>query len=83
MRVDQQEKTVHAGANLGEILQRERQQRGFSLSEIAQATKISLTHLKSLESNDFKALPGGAFSKGFLRTYALHIGLCLFAMRTR
>jgi cytoskeleton protein RodZ len=75
MRVDEQEKTVHAGANLGEILQRERRERGFSLSEIAQATKISLTHLKSLESNDFKALPGGAFSKGFLRTYARHIGL--------
>jgi cytoskeletal protein RodZ len=56
-------------------LRRERQLRSISLREVAEATKISIRHLEALERNDFAALPGGAFSKGFLRAYATFIGL--------
>src|SRR5207249_9306458 len=31
--------------------------------------------LEALESNDFKHLPGGVLSKGFVRAYARHIGV--------
>jgi cytoskeleton protein RodZ len=75
MRVGEQAGKKHAGGTFGEILKRKRLARGFTLSEISAATKISVRHLKSLESNEFSALPGGVFSKGFLRAYAIHIGL--------
>jgi cytoskeleton protein RodZ len=75
MQVDQQVETERSTAKCGEILQRERLERGITLSAISQATKISVSHLKSLERNEFSALPGGAFTKGFLRAYAAHVGL--------
>ena len=75
MKVGQQAEKERSTATCGEILKRERRERGITLSAISQATKISVSHLKSLETNEFSALPGGAFSKGFLRAYAGQVGL--------
>ncbi|HZN55879.1 MAG TPA: helix-turn-helix transcriptional regulator [Candidatus Polarisedimenticolaceae bacterium] len=57
------------------MLRRERELRQISLREIAEATKISLRYLDSLEKDDFKHLPGGVFNKGFVRAYAQFIGV--------
>jgi cytoskeleton protein RodZ len=59
----------------GERLRREREMRGITLDEISESTKISRRHLESLESEDFDALPGGIFNKGFVRAYARYLGL--------
>lgn len=75
MRVEHEHKQATESSTFGEILRRERQLRSITLGEISTATKISISHLEALERNDFAALPGGAFSKGFLRAYALHVGL--------
>jgi len=75
MQVEHKHRQTGEATTFGEILRRERQLRAISLSEISAATKISVSHLEALERNDFAALPGGAFSKGFLRAYALHVGL--------
>ena len=48
---------------------------GVSLREIAPATKISVTALEALERNDFARLPGGIFSRSFVRAYATAVGL--------
>jgi cytoskeleton protein RodZ len=52
-----------------------RERRGVSLRQIANATKISVAALEALERNDFSRLPGGIFSRAFVRSYAIEVGL--------
>lgn len=59
----------------GENLQREREMRGVSLEEISAATKISVRFLHAIEEEDFGVLPGGVFTRSFIRTYARYLGL--------
>lgn len=59
----------------GEKLQREREMRGITLEEIAEATKIGTRSLRALEEQDFDKLPGGIFNKGFVRAYSKYLGI--------
>ncbi len=59
----------------GDKLKRERELRGVTLDEIAEATKIGTRSLKALEDEHFDQLPGGIFNKGFVRAYAKFLGL--------
>ncbi len=59
----------------GDKLKRERELRGVTLEEIAEATKIGTRSLKALEDEQFDQLPGGIFNKGFVRAYAKFLGL--------
>jgi cytoskeletal protein RodZ len=59
----------------GDKLKRERELRGVTLEEIAEATKIGTRSLKALEDEHFDQLPGGIFNKGFVRAYAKFLGL--------
>lgn len=59
----------------GERLRREREMRGISLEEIAEATKIGTRSLRALEQENFSQLPGGIFNKGFVRAYARFLGI--------
>ncbi|MGH9521324.1 MAG: helix-turn-helix domain-containing protein [Terriglobales bacterium] len=59
----------------GEKLQREREMRGITLDEIAEATKIGTRSLRALEEQDFDKLPGGIFNKGFVRAYSKYLGI--------
>jgi cytoskeleton protein RodZ len=61
--------------SFGDRLQREREMRGITLEEIAEATKIGTRSLRALEEEDFDKLPGGIFNKGFVRAYARYLGL--------
>jgi hypothetical protein len=47
----------------------------MSLRQIAAATKISITALEALERSDLSRLPGGIFSRAFVRAYAVEVGL--------
>jgi cytoskeletal protein RodZ len=62
-------------SDLGTRLKEARQARGVSLREIATSTKISVVTLEALERNDFARLPGGIFSRAFVRAYALAVGV--------
>jgi transcriptional regulator with XRE-family HTH domain len=62
-------------ASFGEELRREREIRGISLKEIADATKISKRFLEAIEHNDHKTLPAPVFTRGFVREYARYLGL--------
>ena len=59
----------------GDELRRERLVREITLEEISAATKISLRLLTALEKSDLSRLPAPAFTRGFIRSYALHIGI--------
>ncbi|MBI4265955.1 MAG: helix-turn-helix domain-containing protein [Acidobacteria bacterium] len=56
-------------------MRRQREERGVSLRQIADATKISVSALEALERNEISRLPGGIFSRAFVRSYALEVGL--------
>jgi|SRR5688500_2372892 len=60
---------------LGEKLKKARVARGVSLREIEAATKISVGALEALERGDYSKLPGGIFSRSFVRSYAHAVGL--------
>ena len=61
--------------SFGENLRRERELRGITLREIAEATKISVRFLQALEQDRVDVLPGGLFPRAFVRQYARHLGL--------
>jgi cytoskeletal protein RodZ len=61
--------------DFGRKLREARERRGLSLRQIASATKISLITLEALERNDVARLPGGIFSRAFVRSYSLEVGL--------
>lgn len=61
--------------SFGENLRREREMRGVTLQEIAAATKISVRFLKAIEAEEFSKVPGGIFTRSFIRTYAKYLGL--------
>jgi cytoskeleton protein RodZ len=56
-------------------LRQAREERGISLSEVAEQTRISSLYLESIENDDYKPLPGGIFNKGFVKSYARFIGV--------
>jgi cytoskeleton protein RodZ len=67
--------TERVAAGFGSKLRAARERRGITLRQIANATKISPSALEALERNDFSRLPGGIFSRAFVRSYALEVGL--------
>jgi len=62
-------------SGFGGKLRDARERRGVSLRQIANATKISVGALEALERNDISRLPGGIFSRAFVRSYAAEVGL--------
>ncbi len=61
--------------SLGEKLRQAREARGITISEVAEQTRISSQYLEGIEADDYRALPGGIFNKGFLKSYAKYVGV--------
>jgi cytoskeletal protein RodZ len=59
----------------GDALQAARQEKGLSLDQVAEITRVPMRHLKALEANDFSAMPGVTYATGFARAYARAVGL--------
>ena len=62
-------------ADIGEMLREARMRAGIDISEVEAATKIRAKYLRALENEEWGLLPGNAYVKGFLRTYAEALGL--------
>jgi cytoskeletal protein RodZ len=60
---------------LGEELKSRREQRGISLAEISETTRIGTRFLKAIETDNFAILPGGIFTRSFIRAFAKHVGM--------
>jgi cytoskeleton protein RodZ len=61
--------------DFGGRLRQARERRGISLRQISTSTKIAVAALEALERNDISKLPGGIFSRSFVRSYAIEVGL--------
>ena len=66
---------IRRATTFGMRLKQEREQRGITLEQISQSTKIGTRFLRALEEDHFEQLPGGIFNKGFVRAYARFVGL--------
>jgi cytoskeletal protein RodZ len=62
-------------ATPGELLRAARLRRRISLADAEQATRIRLQYLKAIEDDDFAGLPAGVYSRGFIRNYAIFLGV--------
>jgi cytoskeletal protein RodZ len=62
-------------AALPERLYAAREQKGVDLYRAERDTKIRARYLGALERGDYRELPGPVYTKGFLRNYALYLGL--------
>src|SRR5258708_18005399 len=60
--------------SIGEKLRLARETRGIALRDISEQTRISMRYLEAIETDDYRRLPGGIFSRSFVRPYAKHIG---------
>lgn len=60
---------------LGEELKRRREERGITLADISDSTRIGTRFLKAIESDNFSILPGGIFTRSFIRAYAKEVGM--------
>jgi hypothetical protein len=60
---------------IGPTLREARNRRKVDLSEVEAAIKIRVRYLQAMENEEWDALPGGAYTRGFIRTYASYLGL--------
>ena len=60
---------------IGNSLREARERQGLGYPEIELAVKIRAKYIRALEEEDFTAIPGDAYIRGFLRTYAEYLGL--------
>ncbi|MBB6672846.1 helix-turn-helix domain-containing protein [Cohnella nanjingensis] len=62
-------------SDLGLLLRKAREQRGYTLDDIQELTKIRKRYLEAIESGDYKVLPGSFYVRAFVKTYAETVGL--------
>jgi hypothetical protein len=60
---------------IGPTLREARNRRKVDLSEVEAEIKIRVRYLQAMENEEWDALPGGAYTRGFIRTYASYLGL--------
>ena len=48
--------------------------RGLSLDEIARSTNITMRYLQAIERGEFEKLPGGIYTRSYIRQYAQAAG---------
>jgi cytoskeletal protein RodZ len=66
---------AEAGPSLPERLIAARERKGVDLYRAERDTKIRSRYLAALEHGEYAELPGAVYTKGFLRNYALYLGL--------
>lgn len=60
---------------IGATLREARKRRKIDLDDVEAAIKIRVRYLQAIENEEWDALPGGAYTRGFIRTYAGYLGL--------
>src|SRR5258707_3612137 len=61
--------------SVGETLRAERLKRNLALDQVSRELKISSRFLAAIETGEFNKLPGGVFTRSFVRQYARLLGL--------
>lgn len=75
MTAPHQESAAPTGNNPGETLRKAREDKGWTLSAVAQQLNLTERSLGRIEAGDFSQLPGHTFARGYVRAYAKLLGL--------
>ncbi|MBD2845219.1 helix-turn-helix domain-containing protein [Paenibacillus sp. IB182496] len=62
-------------SDLGELLKKAREEKGLSLEDIQDLTKIRKRYLEAIEEGNYKVLPGTFYVRAFVKNYAETVGL--------
>lgn len=60
---------------IGNEIRERREEKGLSLEEVGEKTKIKISYLEAIEEGSWGKLPGEVYLRGFLRTYSTLLGL--------
>lgn len=60
---------------IGDKLREERKRQGYSLDQVAKATKIRLNFLQAIEDGTYAKLPGVSYAHGFVKNYLEFLNL--------
>lgn len=66
---------TEAPMSLGERFRAAREQRGLTLSDVAEHLRIRSVYLAAIEEENWSAIGAPVYTRGFLRTYARFVGL--------
>jgi len=73
--VPDQHPPVAATPTPGTVLAAHRREAGLTVAEVSDKLKLSKRQVEALEADDYRALPGNTFVRGFVRNYARLLGL--------
>jgi cytoskeletal protein RodZ len=62
-------------SDLGQLLKKARHEKGISLEDLQETTKIRKKYLECIEEGNYKALPGNFYVRAFIKSYAEAVGL--------
>lgn len=62
-------------SDLGQLLKKARTQKGYTLDELQEITKIRKRYLEAIEEGNYKVLPGNFYVRAFIKSYAESVGL--------
>src|SRR3989304_9931803 len=66
---------THGGRTLGQTLRGAREAKRWDLARAERETRIRTRYLVALEQGDYRDLPSPVYTRGFVRNYALYLGL--------
>lgn len=62
-------------SEIGKILKEERLDKGYTLDDLQQITKIQKKYLDAIEKGEYNKLPGNFYTRAFIKQYADIVGL--------
>jgi cytoskeletal protein RodZ len=71
---DQGQESMAGLDHSGTYLRKLRTEKGLSVKEVCETTRISEMNLRAMENQDFAALPAETFTRGLLNNYARFLG---------
>jgi cytoskeletal protein RodZ len=62
-------------SELGQALKEAREEKGMTLDDIQNLTKIQMRYLIAIEAGDYSKLPGNFYTRAFMKSYAEAVGI--------
>jgi cytoskeletal protein RodZ len=66
---------VNRLSELGQLLRKARVEKGISLDDMQETTKIRKRYLEAIEEGNYKLLPGNFYVRAFIKSYSECVGL--------
>ena len=63
------------GESVGPRLKAERKRQGFTEKQVADRLHITMHYVRAIETDGYEKLPGILFARGYIKNYALLLGL--------